>query len=68
MTPFRKGEREAFEKLASRLNGKMLIQSFPRDEITHQERVRAAVAKIERPTGALFHAPGRDRPHLRVLN
>ena len=38
------------------------------EEITHQERVRAAVARIERPIGALFHAPGHDRPHLRALN
>ena len=38
------------------------------EEVTHQERVRAAVAKIERPIGVLFHAPGRDHPHLRVLN
>ena len=38
------------------------------EEARHQEQVRAAVTKIEHPIGVLFHEPGRDHAHLRVLN
>lgn len=55
-------------RLAPDETGRLEHEDEITEETTHQERVRAAVTKIERPVGALFHAPGRDHAHLRVLN